>query len=96
MAAPETGCSRCEKPLDTTGYPLWCKACQREYRREYRSLQKQMAETRGFAAGTSAGAAAMKDQAVRWFRQFPHAAFSGAEIAVKIQQMPTPLIPVGD
>ena len=53
----ETTCSRCEKALDTTGVPLWCRACRAEYQREYKALQKQMSETRGFAAGVSAAKA---------------------------------------
>jgi hypothetical protein len=50
-------CSRCEKPLDTTGTPGWCRACRATYQREYKSLQKQMSETRGFASGVSAAKA---------------------------------------
>ena len=47
-------CSKCEKDLDTTGFPKWCKKCRKSYNDEYKSLQKQMSETRGFAAGVSA------------------------------------------
>ena len=47
-------CSKCEKPLDTSGFPKWCKACQNAYRREYRRTKEDMSESRGFAAGVSA------------------------------------------
>ena len=47
-------CSKCEKPLDTTGFPKWCKACQNAYRREYRRTKDDMSESRGFAAGVAA------------------------------------------
>ena len=54
----ETGetpsCSRCEKPLDTTGYPKWCKACRAKNQREYQRTLKDMGESRGYAAGLSA------------------------------------------
>jgi hypothetical protein len=47
-------CSKCEKPLDTTGFPKWCKACQNAYRREYRRTKEDMSESRGFVAGVTA------------------------------------------
>lgn len=47
------GCSKCEKPLDTSGYPKWCQACRNAYRTEYNRTRKEMSETRGFCAGVS-------------------------------------------
>ena len=47
-------CSRCESPLDTTGNPQWCKKCRATYKREYERTRKDMAESRGFAAGVAA------------------------------------------
>ncbi len=50
----EKTCSRCEKPLDSTGYPQWCMKCRAAYKKEYSRTQKDMTETRGFASGISA------------------------------------------
>lgn len=44
----------CGKPLDTTGYPLWCKRCRADHRKAYNATVKEMSETRGFAAGVTA------------------------------------------
>lgn len=52
----------CGKPLDTTNYPLWCKACRAAHRRGYESTRDEMSETRGFAAGASAMQAALAAQ----------------------------------
>ena len=82
----ETTCSRCEKPLDTTGYPLWCKACQNKYRKELKALKKQMQETRGYAAGVSA----FKAYLVGKFALLGHSQFSAVEIAALIQQSKFP------
>jgi len=54
MADEQQKCSRCESDLDTDGYPLWCKACRAKYNREYRDLQRQMGDGRGFLAGVEA------------------------------------------
>lgn len=50
----EKTCSRCEAPLDTTGNPQWCKKCRAKNQREYERTRKDMAESRGFAAGVTA------------------------------------------
>ena len=91
MAETETvhKCSRCEKDLDTTGYPKWCKACQAAYRREYRSLQGEMAETRGFAAGVSA----MRDHLTNRFSRAPLASFTGAALVDWLRKEPGPRLP---
>jgi hypothetical protein len=44
----------CGKPLDTTGYPLWCKRCRADHRKAYNATVKEMSESRGFAAGVQA------------------------------------------
>lgn len=44
----------CGKALDTTGYPLWCKACRSKHRNGYNATVKEMSETRGFATGITA------------------------------------------
>lgn len=59
----------CGKPLDTAGYPLWCRKCQASYRRDYTAQKKQMAETRGFAAGCSAMRSALVMEFERMGRQ---------------------------
>lgn len=80
MPAEETtsACSKCEKPLDTSGFPHWCKACRAKNQREYMALRKEMAETRGFAAGVSA----MREYVAANFEvyNFPQV-FTGVEIA---------------
>jgi len=47
-------CSKCERDLDASGFPRWCKVCRAKYQREWCALRKEMSETRGFAAGVSA------------------------------------------
>ncbi len=44
----------CGKPLDATGYPLWCKRCRADHRNAYNATVKEMSESRGFAAGVAA------------------------------------------
>jgi hypothetical protein len=75
-------CTRCEKDLDTTGYPRWCRACKGKYQREYNATRKEMHETRGFAAGASAFRAAV----VARMRLFGSAHFSGAEVASMVER----------
>ncbi len=53
----DDGGEECGKPLDTTGYPIWCKACRAKHRVAYNATVKEMSETRGFAAGVSAAKA---------------------------------------
>ncbi len=79
-------CTRCEEALDTEGFPLWCKSCRAKYMREYRSLQRQMKETRGFAAGV----AAMRAHIAAHWGQWPSAVFSGTEIRMKTMQLQGP------
>ena len=79
-------CSRCEGPLDTTGYPLWCKKCQSAYRREYQATRKQMSESRGFCAGVTA----MRNFLAKQFAQYGAGSFSGTEIAALILQSKDP------
>ena len=47
-------CTKCNVELDTTGYPLWCKACRAQYKREHEGIRKEMTEGRGFALGVKA------------------------------------------
>lgn len=82
-------CSRenCGKPLDTSGYPRWCKACRSSYKTQYAALQKEMSETRGFAAGISA----MRECAADLFSEYGSGQFSGYEIEQMIRSMPGPV-----
>ena len=91
----ERTCSRedsgkvCGKPLDTAGYPRWCKACRSAYKSQYATLQKEMQETRGFSAGISA----MRECAADMFGEYGSGQFSGYEVAGMIRQMPGPIKP---
>jgi len=44
-------CNLCDQPLDTTGYPLWCKACRTTKKRALKEAHEQMARSNGFATG---------------------------------------------
>ena len=71
-------CTKCDGPLDTTSYPLWCLKCRAAHRREYEATKKEMSESRGFAAGMNA----MREYLARNFRQYGSAgSFTGYEIA---------------
>lgn len=70
-------CTRCEGPRDTVGYPKWCKECRAKYKREFRATEKEMRESRGFAAGCTA----MKHAIAVRFQTFGSAQFSGIEAA---------------
>jgi len=68
----------CGKDLDTSGYPLWCKACRSKHRNAYNATVKDMSESRGFAAGVSAA----KDFLAREFEgKIRGAMISGNEAA---------------
>ena len=79
-------CSKCEKALDTEGYPKWCKACRAKYRREYEATKEEMNETRGYAAGCSA----MRAFLAQYFMQWPNAHISGTEISAMVQKAGLP------
>lgn len=84
-------CSRCEKTLDTTGYPKWCKSCRAKNQREYVALKKQMAETRGYSAGVSA----MREYLAGAFDGYgPVQSFGGPDIARIIRRVTGPALPV--
>lgn len=83
----ESKCSRCEKTLDTTGNPRWCKACRAKYQREYRDLESQMTETRGYAAGLSA----MREYLAENFARYsPIQTWNGQSIAKIIRDCAGP------
>lgn len=88
MAQTDT-CSRCEKHLDTNGYPKWCKACRAAYKREYESLRTQMGEGRGFAAGVSA----MRDCVCTELDRLGFSNFEAREIRDFVRAMPGPRLP---
>lgn len=80
-------CTKCESDLDTTGYPLWCKACRAKHKREYEATRKEMTESRGFAAGVTA----MREYLAVNFRQYGTAgSFTGLEIAQTIMSVRGP------
>jgi hypothetical protein len=80
-------CSRCAGVLDTTGYPLWCRKCRAENKRDYEATKKQMMESRGFATGVGA----MREYLVKAFQEYGAASsFTGDEIASIIQRCKGP------
>lgn len=83
-------CSKCDKALDSSGFPHWCKKCRATYRREYDALRKEMSETRGYAAGLSA----MREFIATNFAAyaFPRV-FTGAEIAHIVRTCADPVAP---
>lgn len=83
-------CSKCENALDGVGFPHWCKKCRATYRREYEALRKEMAETRGYAAGVSA----MREFVAANFEayRFPRI-FTGQEIAHIVRTCAEPATP---
>lgn len=84
---PTEPCSKCNSPLDTTGYPKWCKSCRAAHKREYEATKKEMQESRGFAAGQSAMRSYLVQQFARYGTQ---GAFTGYEIARMIQNCKGP------
>jgi hypothetical protein len=85
---PQNSCSKCEKPLDSTGFPKWCMDCRAKYRREYDATKKEMAESRSFAAGMTA----MREHLAKNFSQYGPAGFTGTEIARLILQVKGPTV----
>lgn len=83
-------CSRCEGELDTTGYPRWCKKCRATNQREYNRTIREMSETRGFAAGFAAGAAAMRVKIVSHCQGLGSGRFPGAMLAGWIAKLSNP------
>jgi predicted amidophosphoribosyltransferase len=83
-------CSKCQKTLDTAGYPRWCKACRASYKSEYQDLREQMTETRGYSAGVSA----MRDYLVAQFEKYgPLQTWNGQSIARIIRECTGPTAP---
>lgn len=80
-------CSKCNKELDTTGYPLWCKSCRAANKREYEATKKEMQESRGYAAGVAAMRAYLADNFARYGSA---GSFNGNEIAHTIRTVPGP------
>jgi predicted amidophosphoribosyltransferase len=87
--AQHENCSRCEKALDTAGYPKWCKACRASYKREYESLRTQMGEGRGFAAGVTA----MRRLICEELDKIAFSSFECREIRDIVAAMPGPKLP---
>jgi hypothetical protein len=86
MAEITGECTRCGGQRTTSGYPLWCHACQAKRKREYEATKKEMSETRGFAAGVTA----MRHYLAGHFRQYGPAGFTGTEIAATIMTVKGP------
>lgn len=82
----ETLCSKCEAELDTTGYPLWCKACRAANKREYEATKRQMTESRGYAAGFTAGSAEMQRRLAVRVASLGNGKFTCLQIATWIRK----------
>lgn len=83
-------CTKCESSLDTKGFPLWCKKCQNDYRKQYNAIRKQMAEKNGFALGVQA----MRDYLANEFAKYPQfQRFDGPSIARTIRSVAAPPLP---
>lgn len=80
----------CTNPLDTTGSPPWCRECRAKYQRQYRSIQKQMSEGRGFCAGV---VAAKHLLASEFERNIRGAMISGHEAARLVRACKGPALP---
>lgn len=76
-------CSKCEEPLDTTGYPKWCKSCRAKHRREYEEVRKKLTFGEGIAA--------MRELMADEFDRLGSGKFSGYECADLIRQAPGPM-----
>lgn len=94
--APQAVCGRenddnttCANALDTTGSPAWCKECRAKYQRQYKALQKQMSESRGFCAGVSAA----KDLIASEFERHRGVMFSGRDAAHMVRVCKGPELP---
>lgn len=79
-------CSKCGSAIDTTGYPVWCKACRAKYQKDYKAARAEMTESRGYAAGI----AAMRAHLAGHFDRLGSGAFTGFEIAGLIRQSKGP------
>jgi len=82
-AGAEAKCSRCSDALDTAGKPRWCKKCRAKYQKEYQELRQDAAENNGFQSGCRC----MQAATAAYFRQYPSAVFTGAEIAHMISKL---------
>jgi len=82
----------CSNPLDTTGYPKWCKVCRAAYKREERTLMEHRLKGRGFAAGVKE----MREYLAAQFERMGSGAFTGYEIAEMIRRAPGPALNESD
>jgi gentisate 1,2-dioxygenase len=81
-------CSKCAGPLDTSGYPLWCRKCRAAHKREYETVRKDLLESKGFVAGREA----MRDVLAREFDAQGSGKFTGTEAARLILNAPGPTV----
>lgn len=87
MADEQKTCSLCDAELDTTGYPLWCKACRTSKKKALKEAHEQMATGKGFAAGAEQMRRAMVDQLAKLN---PAALTNFNEIMLWIRDFPSP------
>lgn len=84
-------CSKCgEHPrAQPNGTNPWCQKCLSQYMAGYHERKEERARRAGFITGV----AAMRS-AVAWlFSNYRNAQFSGAEVAVQVEQIPSPAVP---
>lgn len=81
-------CTKCGEPRDTTGYPLWCKACRAKHKKESDEIRRDLLKSQAFRDGSEA----MQEYLAAQFERYGPGLFSGTEIAALIQQAPGPLV----
>jgi hypothetical protein len=78
--------TRCEKSLDTTGSPRWCKSCRAQYQQDYQKVRKDMADGKSFAAGVDA----MRRKLTRQFMSLGNGKFTGIQCAGFVRDTTAP------
>lgn len=79
-------CTKCGAPRDTTGYPLWCRACRAKYKKENDEIRGELVKNQKFREG----AEEMREMLAEQFAKYGPGMFSGDEISALILQAPDP------
>ncbi len=77
-------CSKCQEPLDTAGYPKWCKSCRAKYKRGYEDAKEKLTFGEGVAA--------MRDVLADEFERLGTGSFQAYECADLIRRAPGPIL----
>lgn len=79
-------CNKCSAPIDTTGYPKWCKACRAKYKREYTDTVEAMTAARAFNQGVDA----FRETLAMEFARHGKAPLTGTQVSWIISNSPRP------